>query len=125
MLFLTLGWVCLLLGLIGIFLPLLPTTPFALLAAYFFSGSSQRMHNWLLQQKTLGPLLREWEAHGIIPLKAKWMATLAIVCLFSSTLIFVKVVPVIKIVVACIGFFILGFIWTRPGWHLSSTDTNE
>ncbi len=113
-LLLTLGWLCLISGFIGVFLPLLPTTPFVLLAAYFFSQSSQKMHNWLHQQKTLGPFLKEWEIHRVIPLKAKWMATITIIGLFSSTFIFVKVIFAIKIVVGCLGLFILGFIWTKP-----------
>lgn len=113
-LFLILGFLSLLLGVIGIFLPLLPTTPFALLAAYFFSKSSHKIHRWLLDQKTLGPLIRDWESHGIIRLKAKWLATVMIVLLFSYSLLFVNVPHLIKGIVALSGIAILTFIWTRP-----------
>ncbi len=113
-LFLTLGIVSLILGVIGILLPLLPTTPFALLAAYFFSKSSERLHDWLINQRTLGPLIKDWERYGVIRLKAKWMATVMIILLFSYSLIFVPVLPWIKAIVFLSGISILIFIWTRP-----------
>ncbi len=113
-LFLTLGFISLLLGIIGIFLPLLPTTPFALLAAYFFSKSSTQLHQWLLNQRSLGPLIRDWESYGVIRLRAKWMATVMIVVLFSYSLLFVPVALWIKGIVLASGLSILIFIWTRP-----------
>lgn len=113
-LYLFLGGLCVALGILGIFLPILPTTPFAILAAYFFSKSSEKLHQWLLDQKTLGPLIRDWEANGVIRLKAKVLATTMIVILFSYTLIFVNVHQGIKAVVTLIGIGVLTFIWTRP-----------
>ena len=112
--FLILGLTSLILGFIGIFLPILPTTPFALLAAFFFSKSSERLHQWLLNQRTLGPLIRDWENYGVIRLKAKWLATVMIIPLFSYSLLFVPVPLWIKSIVACSGIGILTFIWTRP-----------
>jgi uncharacterized membrane protein YbaN (DUF454 family) len=113
-LFLSLGWMSLLLGFVGIFLPLLPTTPFALLAAYFFSQSSKKLHSWLLRQKSLGPLIYSWEKHGVIPIRAKILATVMMTILFSYSLIFVKVNLLIKAFVALTGISVLCFIWTRP-----------
>ncbi|MCF8058856.1 MAG: YbaN family protein [Bacteriovoracaceae bacterium] len=112
--FLILGWLSLVLGIIGIFLPILPTTPFALLAAYFFSKSSKKLHLWLLKQKHLGPIISNWENHGVIRLRAKILATVTMVLLFSYTLIFVLVSVWIKVTVATIGISVLIFIWTRP-----------
>lgn len=109
-----LGHLCIVLALIGIFLPLLPTTPFVLLAAYFYSTGNTKFHRSLLKNKTFGPLIREWESHGIIRPKAKTFAVVMIVGLFSYTLIFVKVYFFIKIVVAMIGLGVIGFILTRP-----------
>lgn len=112
--YLILGWVSLILGFIGIFLPVLPTTPFALLAAYFFSQSSEKLHSWLLEQKHLGPLIKNWERYGVIRIKAKILATVTMVLLFSYTTIFVPVRYEIKIFINLIGIAVLTFIWTRP-----------
>jgi uncharacterized membrane protein YbaN (DUF454 family) len=61
-------------GFVGAFLPLLPTTPFLILAAACFARSSPRLENWLLNHPQFGPLLRDWREHGAIPLKAKAFA---------------------------------------------------
>ena len=59
------------LGLAGVFLPLLPTTPFLLLAAGCFARSSPAFHDWLLTHRLLGPYIRDWERDRSIPLTAK------------------------------------------------------
>lgn len=56
-----LGWFSVVMGVIGIFLPVLPTTPFILLAAWCFSRSSDRFHDWLRNHKRLGFIVRSWE----------------------------------------------------------------
>lgn len=114
LLFLSLGWLSIAIGIAGIFLPILPTTPLAILAAWFFSKSSVRWHTWLLQHKIFGPTIAQWEASGVINLKAKTLATTMIILLFSYTLIFVNVVLWIKCIVSLIGLGVLIFIWTRP-----------
>lgn len=72
-----LGGLALLLGIIGVFLPVMPTTPFILLAAYFFSKSSPRVHAWLVNHRWFGPLILDWQAHkGVRPhirRRALWM----------------------------------------------------
>ncbi len=108
------GWTAIVLGVVGIFLPILPTTPFAILAAWCFSKSSEKWHQWLLNHKIFGPTIREWEKDGVINPRAKALATSMIVLLFSYTLIFVKVHLVVKSIVTTIGIGVLFFIWTRP-----------
>ena len=69
------GWIAFGLGILGIFLPLLPTTPFLLLAALCFSKSSDRLHAWLLRSPFAGQIIRDWQEKKVIPLRAKVTAT--------------------------------------------------
>lgn len=66
-----LGLLAVALGMLGVFLPLLPTTPFLLLAAALFFRSSPRLYNWLLGHRTLGPYIRNFREHKAIPLHTK------------------------------------------------------
>ncbi|MBV7562434.1 YbaN family protein [Pseudomonas sp. sia0905] len=68
---LTIGWLSVALGVLGIFLPLLPTTPFLLLAAACFMRSSERFYLWLVEHPRLGPWIRDYLAGEGIPRKAK------------------------------------------------------
>lgn len=69
------GLLALFLGLLGAVLPGLPTTPFVLLAAACFAKASPRLHQWLVQHRWLGPMVRDWEAHHTLPLRIKWLAS--------------------------------------------------
>jgi len=113
-LYIILGITSLVLGIIGAFLPILPTTPFALLAAYFFSKGSPKLHKWLLSTKLFGPLIKDWEQYGVVGMRAKVLATTMITLLFSYTLIFVKVALWIKACVSLSGVGVIIFLWTRP-----------
>ncbi|WP_443190809.1 YbaN family protein [Pseudomonas indica] len=68
---LAVGWLCIVLGVIGIFLPVLPTTPFLLLAAACFVRSSRRFYLWLVTHPRLGPWIRDYLDGQGIPLKGK------------------------------------------------------
>ena len=70
-LYILFGTLSLILGIIGIFLPLLPTTPFLLLTAALYVRSSHRLYNWLLHQKYLGNYIRNFRENKAIPLRAK------------------------------------------------------
>jgi uncharacterized membrane protein YbaN (DUF454 family) len=75
------GWIALVLAVLGIFLPLLPTTPFLLLASACFARGSERMHRWLLSHGVFGEYLRNFEAGRGIPARAK---ALALMMMWSS-----------------------------------------
>jgi uncharacterized membrane protein YbaN (DUF454 family) len=86
------GVVSILAGVIGIFLPLVPTVPFLLLAAVCFGKSSQRFHSWLIEHNHLGPLIRDYLHGGRIPLRAKKIAIGMIWLSFpASAVLFMKV----------------------------------
>jgi uncharacterized membrane protein YbaN (DUF454 family) len=70
-----LAGVCVLLGLVGIIVPVLPTVPFLLVAAWAASRSSPRLHRWLLSHPRFGRPLRDWEEARVVPRTAKWLAT--------------------------------------------------
>lgn len=108
-----LGLISLGLGMIGVFLPLLPTVPFVLLAAFFFARSSERLHNWLLDHPTFGPSIQDWNEHGAIHPRAKRLATLSIVVVFGVSLVLglaTKILVIQALTLSCV----LLFIWTRP-----------
>lgn len=88
-LYLAVGGVALLLGVVGIFLPLLPTTPFVLLAAACFARSSQRVHRYLLAQRHIGPIIHEWEAHRAMPPGVKPWAYLLIAASCGGSILLV------------------------------------
>lgn len=74
-----LAWLALMLGVIGIVVPGLPTTPLVLLAAFAAARGSPRLEAWLKAHPRFGPLIRDWQAHGAVSRKAKWTATIAMV----------------------------------------------
>lgn len=108
------GLLCLALGAVGLFLPLLPTTPFLLLAAACFSRSSRRMHSWLLGNRIFGPILRDWEERRAIARRVKLLATVLMLGLISYPLGFLAIPWLAKAVAAGSVLAVLGFIWSRP-----------
>ncbi len=75
--FIVLGWLFFGLGFIGAFLPVLPTTPFMLLALWAFARGSDRFHAWLYNHRLFGPSLQKWERHRVIPVHAKVLSITA------------------------------------------------
>lgn len=107
------GSIFVFLGVVGIFLPLLPTTPFLLLAAALYVRSSERLYSWLLHQRLLGPYLRNFMERKAIPLHAKIIAismmwaTMLYCIFFLIPLVWVKI---LMAAIACgVTIYILSF----------------
>ncbi|AYZ16661.1 DUF454 family protein [Klebsiella pasteurii] len=107
------GWLSVALGTLGVFLPLLPTTPFILLAAWCFARSSPRFHHWLLYRSWFGGYLRHWQQYRAMPPGAKPRAVVMILLTFAISLWLVNLTWVrifLLIVLACL----LIFMWRIP-----------
>lgn len=109
----SIGLISVALGLLGVLLPLLPTVPFLLLAAFCFARSSERLHSWMLEHPTLGPPINDWQQSGAISRRAKKLATLSVIAVFAlSWALDVKTTALMiqAVVLSCV----MVFIWTRP-----------
>jgi len=107
------GLVAMSLGFVGIFLPLLPTTPFLLLAAICFARSSPALHDWLIHHPRLGPPISDWRAHGAISRKAKIAAVVMLAFALGTGIYFdlgLRLLGIQALVLLLVGTFIL----TRP-----------
>lgn len=104
------GLLALLLGVVGIFVPVLPTTPFILLAAFCFARSSARFHRWLLDHHISGPLIRDWALHRSIPLRIKRLAYGLMALSFGSSILIVPLVW-LKVLLAVLGLVLAWGLW--------------
>ena len=112
-LLLCLGWLAIVLGTLGIVLPLLPTTPFVLLAAWCFARSSPRFHHWLLWRSPFGRYIRHWQQHRAMPPGAKGRAMLLIVITFAVSIYLVNMLWV-RIMLSVMLSVLLLFMWRIP-----------
>ena len=101
------------LGILGAFLPLLPTTPFVLVAAFAFARSSQRWHDWLINHRVFGPLIEDWRAHGAISRKTKIVAALSMIAVFCLS-IAMHASPTVLVVQAIVLSASAIFVLSRP-----------
>ena len=113
-LYMAAGGLCLALAFIGVLLPGLPTTPFVLLAAFLFSRSSKRVHQWILDNKIFGKMVRDWEAHGVIRIRAKIISSVAMTGLIGFSIFFTTMPNWIKGLMVLILASVMVFIWSRP-----------
>ncbi|HIP67766.1 MAG TPA: DUF454 domain-containing protein [Chromatiales bacterium] len=95
---------------LGLILQILPTTPFLLVAAACFANSSPRFHNWLLNLRVFGPLIRNWQETRSIPKKAKLLAIITIIFVGGTSVIFFVEATFLKILITVILLFHVIFI---------------
>lgn len=108
------GSLCLGLGAAGALLPLLPTTPFVLLAAACFARSSPAFHRALRESRLFGPVLRDWEDHRSIPRGARVKALVLVTLVFGTTLTWGLTTTGPRLAVGAIGLGLLVFLWRLP-----------
>lgn len=87
-LFLVLGFAFVGIGAIGVFMPLIPTTPFLLVAAACFAKSSDRWHQWLMSSRVFGPTIRNWQDKRCISRRTKTIAIATILAFGGSSIFF-------------------------------------
>ena len=111
-LYLAAGWLALALGAIGVALPLLPTVPFVILAAFCFAQSSPKLEAWLIANPTFGPHIVAWRENGAISRKGKWAATAAFA--FSIMIAFAFIDWPYWLAPCIVAVITGSWIWTRP-----------
>ncbi len=111
--YLALALLFLLLGIIGAFVPVLPTTPFILLAAWAAARSSPRLLNWLEKHTTFGPMIRDWRRGGVVRRRPKWIATLVMAA--SGVYLLLSPHPrwVAALAIGCMACVAV-WLWLRP-----------
>ena len=114
------GTLFVVLGTVGAFLPVLPTTPFMLLAAACYARSSPRFYNWLLNNRLFGSAIHDWRQHRKISRKAKWTASSLIVMTLGISIIFVVDNPYLRLLMILIGLGVVTFLLRIPSREYQS-----
>ena len=112
------GWLSVVLGVIGIFLPIMPTTPFLLLAAACFMRTSPKFYNWLVGHPRLGKYIAYYLEGKGIPLKAK-IYTIALLTISMSITTYIVPVLAVKILLPLVGVLVALYIVRQPTLDLS------
>lgn len=106
-----LGWLFVILGVIGAVLPLLPTTPFLILALGCFAESSPRFHKMLLDNKWFGPPLAQWEQSKTIRRKIKHKVMILIIATFGISIWILSGRVELQLMLVCLCLILLTFVW--------------
>lgn len=112
--FAALGTLFLVTGIVGIFVPLLPTTPFLLLAAACYSRSSRRFYNWLMNHRAFGPLIVEWRTYRSIPWRVKLTAIATMILTLGSSILFFVKDGKLQIALAIFGLLMAVHMYRIP-----------
>lgn len=119
------GWLSVLAGVAGIFLPLLPTVPLLLLAAVCFGKSSQRFHAWLIEHDRLGPLIRDYLHGGWIPLRAKRVAIGTVWVSFSISALLLMKIQWLSLLLLAVAAAITLYLLRLPTAPLTGQGTDQ
>lgn len=122
-LYLLVGWISVVLGIIGIPTPLLPTTPFLLLAAFCFARGSQRWHDWLVNHRVLGAYIVAFRDQKGLTVKQKWRIAISIIITLAVTGYFTPLL-IGRLTVVVIGAFWLTWLYRYPTAPVSAAQTS-
>ena len=114
------GWLCVGLGFVGIFIPGIPTTIFLIIALWAFARSSKRFHAWLLNHQRFGPILRNWESHKVVPIKAKIVMVILqilVVIMVQYTFNSLFVTVALLIVLILVAWYVISLPSKTPEMH--------
>lgn len=107
------GFGAVLLAVLGLVLPLLPTTPFLLLAAFAFARSSDRWHDWLLRHRIFGPMIDDWRQHGAIDRRTKTLGVISMLGVFGLSLVLKVSVTILAVQATALAAAAI-FVLSRP-----------
>ena len=114
LLFAVLGTLFVLLGIAGAVLPVLPTTPFMLLAAACYARASSRFYNWLLNSPAFGPTILEWRRHRSIPWRIKLTAIGLMAVTLGISIVFFVPWPELQAALALFGLLLATYLYRIP-----------
>ena len=109
-----LGLMFVAIGVAGLLLPILPGTPFFLLAAACFARASVRFYNWLLNHRVVGPTVREWQLHHSIPYRTKLWAIALMSGTLAISIIFFVEDRLVQTLLAVLGALVAIWMWRIP-----------
>lgn len=102
------------------YLPGIPTFDLILLAAFFFSMSSEKMHNWMLNHRYFGRIIRGYRENGLT-MRMKWVAVVGISTSLLVSGIFLTDLMVVRVILLLVGIYAIWFVFTRPTWERTAT----
>lgn len=120
-----LGWFFVAMGIIGIFVPIWPTTIFFILAAWCFAKSSEKFYNWLINHPRFGKFIRNYREHRGMPLKAKIIAVTMVVVAIGLSVIFFTQTIWVRILLVGIALGVSGYILSLNTIRQEQTAVSE
>jgi uncharacterized membrane protein YbaN (DUF454 family) len=120
--FAALGTLFLVVGIVGVFVPVLPTTPFLLLSTACYARSSRRFYNWLMNHPAFGPLIVEWRTYRSIPWRIKMFAIATMTLTFGASIVFFIKDGWLQLALAFFGLTLAIWLYRIPSRDKQDSD---